>query len=148
MVLKTYIERIIRFLAFLAMIIMFSCEKLSIVTNCEECYTDEPEETILVIKTDPSFQNAVPYKITVTIYEGNLEDNIVTNEFQTATAETDIAVKLNKKYTVTAIYSDMDGNIITAVDSATPRVRYEKNVCDKPCYWIYDKVINLRIKYY
>ena len=59
---------------------------------------------------------------------------------------TTIPVTLNKKYTLTATYYQPD-NYYVAIDAATPRVKFEKNQCDDPCYFVYDKEIDLRLKY-
>jgi tartrate dehydratase beta subunit/fumarate hydratase class I family protein len=55
-------------------------------------------------------------------------------------------VTVNKKYTVSATYY-INGNNYTVVDSATPRIKYNKDECDEPCYYVYNKVIDLRLKY-
>jgi hypothetical protein len=55
-------------------------------------------------------------------------------------------VTLNKKYTFSVSYITPEGTF-TAIDSATPRVSYNKDQCNDPCYYVYDKVIDLRLKY-
>ena len=82
----------------------------------------------------------------INVYEGNLEDSVLYNSYQTTETQALIEVSLNKKYTVTATYHIADDFYI-AIDSATPRVRYDKTQCDNPCYFVYDKDINLRLKY-
>lgn len=130
------------------MIVIFSCEEYPFVTNCEECLADEPPEINLVVKIKAYIRiNNIPSTVTIRIYEGNLEDGIMVNEFYTVQEKYEIPVYPNKKYTVTATYSDPDGNTYIAVDSALPRIRYEPNMCEDPCYWIYDRIVNLRLKY-
>jgi len=58
----------------------------------------------------------------------------------------ELPVSLNKKYTVTATYQ-IDGDTYIAVDSAFPRVKYTKEQCEDPCYFVYDRIVDLRIKY-
>ncbi len=147
MVLTDFIRLTVKSFALLILVILFSCEEQPIITNCEDCYPEEPVETNIVIKIDPNFGNSLPGIVTVKVYEGNLEDNILRKEYITNSDKYEIMVDLNKKYTFTATYTDGNGNTYVAVDSATPRVRFEKNICDEPCYWVYDKVVNLRIKY-
>jgi hypothetical protein len=84
--------------------------------------------------------------VLINVYQGNLEDSILYNSVSVSTTSTIINVTLNKKYTVTATYH-LGDNYYTAIDSATPRVRYEKDLCDNPCYFVYDKTIDLRLKY-
>jgi hypothetical protein len=55
-------------------------------------------------------------------------------------------VTLNKKYTATAMYYYADNNYVV-VDSAFPKVKYEKDQCNDPCYFVYDRVVNLRLHY-
>jgi hypothetical protein len=57
-----------------------------------------------------------------------------------------IPVTINKKYTLTATYY-IPGNYYITVNSVTPMVRYEKAQCDNPCYYVYDRIVDLRLKY-
>jgi len=148
MVLKNFIKLTFKSIALLTMTILFSCEEQPLFTNCEDCYPEEPTETNIVMKLDPNFGNSSPTIVTVKVYEGNLEDNILLEEYNTKSAKFEIMVDLNKLYTFTATYNDGNGNTYIAVDSATPRIRFEKNICEEACYWVYDKVVNLRIKYH
>jgi hypothetical protein len=84
--------------------------------------------------------------ILINIYEGNLEDSVLYDSFQASGTQATIPVTINKKYTVTATYYIPD-NYYVAVDSATPRVKFDKTQCDDPCYFVYDKKIDLRLKY-
>ncbi len=133
-------------MVFLLMAVLFSCEDTGWLVNCEDCYPDEPEGATLELKLDddPSVLSA---GVVVKIYEGNIEDNTLVTSFKTFGASTNQDVILNKKYTISATYLTNEGTTYIAVDSATPRVRYEKSQCDEKCYFIYDKVIDLRIKY-
>ena len=78
--------------------------------------------------------------------KATLRDSVIYRTYDIAGSQTTILVTLNKKYTVTAIYYLPD-NYYTAVDSATPRVKFEKSQCDDPCYYVYDTSIDLRLKY-
>jgi len=86
------------------------------------------------------------FEVQINVYEGNIDDSVLYSSFKTSGTQTTIPVTLNKKYTVTATYYISD-NYYIAVDSATPRVRFEKTQCDDPCYYVYDKKIDLRLKY-
>jgi hypothetical protein len=86
------------------------------------------------------------YEAQVEIWEGNLEDSILMGSYTSLSKTFTQQVTLNKKYTITATYYVSDSKYI-AVDSATPRVKYEKAQCDDPCYYIYDKDCDLRLKY-
>jgi len=136
-------KRLPSIILLLLIVLLFSCEEHGVLVDCRECELEEPIKAKLEIKCDAN-QNRFPTKIT--IYEGNIEDNCIYMVMSTSDNETTAFVTLNKKYTVTATYSKSDG-IYTAVDSATPRLRYNKDQCDDPCYYVYDRKLNLRLRY-
>jgi hypothetical protein len=85
-------------------------------------------------------------RATVVIYEGNLEDSII---YESVISDFRIyyrTVPLNRKYTLTATYYDR-GNCYIVVNSVTPRVKYDETFCEEPCYYIFDKNVDLRLKY-
>lgn len=125
--------------------VLFSCEgngTYPLFNDCNDCFSEEPTSAKLDIKLDiMSFTNTK-----ITIYEGNLEDSIIYKSFTSITSEVEIPVSINKKYTVTAKYF-FPGRNYTTVDSTTPKVKYDKESCNDPCYYIYDKKIDLRLKH-
>ena len=135
----------LRLLCLFIITIFFSCEDQGLFIKCADCVTDEPVKTDLEIKLENStyYPDAI-----IQIWEGNLEDNVLllTSTLNTYTSPYKQEVTINKKYTITATYHLLTDTYI-AVDSATPRVKYEKNQCNDPCYYVYDKVIDLRLKY-
>jgi len=136
-------KKIIKLLLLFFIALTFSCEEQGILINCKDCTEKEPVDALLELSLDV-FAPGTPTKINV--YEGNLEDNSLYDSFTTTLKGTTVTVTLNKKYTVTAEYN-VSGSIYTAVDSATPRVKYNKDQCDYPCYFVYDKSVNLKLKY-
>lgn len=121
--------------------LIFSCEKPGVIVRCDECLTYEPIEADLVIKLSPDdFE-----RVEVVIYEGNLEDEVIYSSFITPYKEEYVTVLLNKRYTVTARYL-RNGKTIIAVDSAVPRVKYDKYSCDDPCWFIYDNRIKVALR--
>ena len=122
---------------------LFSCEKQGLIVKCPDCTTDEPLKINLNVKLDEGYSSS---PTVINVYEGNLEDSVLYNSYQTTETQALIEVSLNKKYTVTATYHIADDFYI-AIDSATPRVRYDKTQCDNPCYFVYDRDIDLRLKY-
>jgi hypothetical protein len=123
--------------------LLISCEDQGIIIKCPDCLQDEPINTDLSIKLDGQF---LGQSTLITVYEGNLEDSVIYTTLTTAYADATVNVSLNKKYTLTATYYKSDNYYIT-VDSATPKVRFDKTQCDDPCYFVYDKTIDLRLKY-
>jgi hypothetical protein len=137
-------KKIIRIVLLIFIAFSFSCEEHGILVDCRECTEEEPDNVMLELTLDV-IGSGTPTKIN--IYEGNLEDNCIYKSLNATSKETTVQVTLNKKYTVTAEYN-VSGKIYTAVDSATPRLRYNKDQCDYPCYFVYDKKVNLKLKYY
>jgi len=136
-------KTVIRFFFLLILVFTFSCEETGLFVNCSDCVLEEPLKANLEIKVQPFY----PAINLVKVFEGNLEDNILFGTYQTNSGTLNIWVPLNKKYTLTATYS-ISGTKYIAVDSATPRVKYTKNECDDPCYFVYDRFIDLRLKSY
>ena len=120
----------------------FSCEDQGLVVKCADCLNEEPGDAVLDIKLDSDSST----ETIVNVYEGNIEDSVLYTTLKTFNSSASVKVTLNKKYTVTATYKEQN-DLYVAIDSATPRVRFEKSQCDKPCYFIYNKVLDLRIKY-
>ncbi len=133
-------RKTIKLLLATTLILFFSCEDQGLIIKCPDCKTEEPTSTDLEVQLDegPITQ--------INVYEGNLEDSVMYSSYQTSSPSYSIPVTLNKKYTVTATYFLKD-NYYIAIDSATPRVRYDKSQCDDPCYFVYDRKIDLRLKY-
>ncbi len=130
---------------FLGIIFIFflACKDQGLIVKCPDCLAEEPTKAIINVKLDLA---SVGYETIIKVYEGNIEDSIIYDSFKTTSSSATISVTLNKKYTVTATYYISD-NYYVAIDSATPRVKFEKSQCDNPCYFIYDKNIDLRLKY-
>jgi len=143
MVLIRIMRFTLRILIFLILSVCFSCEEQGLFVKCPDCETIEPNNTDLEIKVDIGYRGAATL---INVYEGNLEDSILYRSYFTSGPVTTISASINKKYSVTATYYIPDNYYIT-VDSATPRVKYSKDQCDEPCYFVYDRVLDLRLKY-
>lgn len=127
----------------IAFIFCFSCEDQGLIVKCSDCTVDEPTKTDMNVKLDQAYSG---YPTVINVYEGNIEDSILYSSHISTSTSIIIKVNLNKKYTVAATYYVPDDYFI-AIDSATPRVKFEKSQCNDPCYFVYDKTIDLRIKY-
>jgi hypothetical protein len=140
MVLEKSIRTILGTSVFFLISVLFSCEEI-IFVDCTECISEEPNEALLEIKIEENQQGA-----RITIYQGNLEGNIILRQFNTYSKVAYQEVPLNKSYTLTAEYAR--GEIIhVAVNSVQPRVKYEEEKCSEPCYYTYDIKVDLRLKY-
>ena len=133
----------IKILLAVVFVLFFSCEDQGLFVKCPDCVSDEPVNTNLEVKLDLPAAGQVTK---VNIYEGNLEDSVLYGSLNTTGSDASFSVTINKKYTVTATYYVSDDYYV-AVDSSTPRVRYDKTHCDNPCYFVYDKNVDLRLKY-
>jgi hypothetical protein len=129
---------------FTAFLFCFACEDQGLIVKCPDCLSDEPEETEVDIKFDGYFsKNPVIFNL----YVGNLEDSVLIDTYKITSSMFVPTVTLNKKYTFTATYTSQSGIRYIAVDSFYPKVKYEKDQCDDPCFFIYGKSVDLRLKY-
>ena len=135
-------KRILKLSLFLFGIFIFSCEEQFVFVNCSECVAEEPLNINLKIK----IYSAENVPAIITIYEGNLEDNIVYSTVAIANQNIiNQTVSINKKYTVTASYM-LENKEYIVVDSTTPRVKLEESACEDPCFYVYNNKVNLRLK--
>jgi hypothetical protein len=134
-------NRVIRIFFLAVMTVCFSCEDKGWFADCSDCTSSEPRMTTLVVKLKD-----IDAPVYVNIYEGELEDSVLYDFTEFFGTEYTPMVNLNKRYTITATYH-IDGNIYTAIDSATPKVKFTEDQCEEACYYVYDKVVDLRLKY-
>jgi len=126
------------------MVVLFSCEESRLSPGfCATCLPDKPENGTLEISLKKVFSDQT---VRIRIYEGNFEDSLLLATWITAEANTSWNVSLNKSYTLTASYY-FNGSTYIAVNSVFPRVKYDETTCDEPCYYVYDKKVNLRLKW-
>jgi hypothetical protein len=143
MVLKKYIRAASRAIIFIFMVLLFSCENIQdIFINCSECKTDEPSDAQIEIKLSSNYS-----EIRINIFEGNLEDSILYKTITTVYNSTYCTLPLNKTFTFAARYLSLSGNQYIAVNSITPHVKYVKDQCNEPCYFVLNNKVNLRLKY-
>ena len=137
-------KRIIIVIVFSVFIMLLSCDEKIVLVTCSDCVEEEPLVTNLEVKLD--FYPGSLSSGVIRLYEGNIEDNVLIGTFSSTDPVWRYTVAVNTKYTLSVTYI-VDGVTYIAVDSATPRVRYETKQCDSPCYFVYDKTVNLRLKY-
>jgi hypothetical protein len=134
--------KFLRIILIPALVLIFSCENQGFFVQCSDCAAEEPLTAFLSAELDPDYYSSA----LIQIWEGNLEDSILLGSYTTAETTFEKEVVLNKRYTITATYQ-IDNKTIIAVDAATPKVRYEKSQCDDPCYFVYDRKCNLKLRY-
>jgi hypothetical protein len=126
-------------------IILMSCDEKILFVKCADCTDIEPVEVSLIVKLN-DFVSGIQVMPQVRIYEGYIEDSILLGTYTVMDPVWRHDVVVNKKYTLSATYNTGTATYV-AIDSTTPRVRYETQQCDNPCYYVYGRSVNLRIKY-
>jgi len=134
-------RRLARLFFSLVLVVSFSCEEQGWFVKCSECVSSEPEKTYLDLKLI-----GTESPVLISVYEGELEDSVLFFTATTSSTEYSVPVGINREYTATATYH-INGIIYISVDSAIPRVKYTEDQCDDPCYFVYDKILDLRLKY-
>ncbi len=134
-------KRILKIGFLLICVLIFSCEEQGTFANCDDCTANEPFTASLEFTLD----NSQYTRGKVYVYEGNIEDSILYASLSSSSAHLSITVNLNKLYTAAAIYY-IPGDYYIVVDSATPRVRFTESQCEEPCYYVYDRKLDLRLK--
>ena len=138
---------------FLGLTLFFSCENdeevlkdISFI-DCSKCTVDEPFTAEIRIKlADPYKFGSADDRVFIDIFEGNLEDDVLFGSVQTSSGETTLSLPINKKYSITATYY-IDNKTYIAVNSVTPRVKYNDSSCDEPCYYTSPGSLNLKLKH-
>jgi hypothetical protein len=129
----------------LTVLILFSCEE-GYLTDCGECSREYPVQStlrVLLWNPDITIQNA-----RVTLYEGTIEDSLVIQYYDLDLFSSVVTFDaiLFKDYSATLEFNSEGQKYITT-GAARPRVRYDETSCDEPCYYVYDNVIDLRLRY-
>lgn len=130
------------YIFFLIIVLIFSCEDSKYNTNCDDCLSEEPEQTTITTEMDDSGN----YGTLIMLYEGRIEDNVVLDSIRLYYTRYEKRVSLNRMYTITATYN-INNKLYTVVNSTTPRVNYTETMCEEPCYFVYDRMMDLKLKY-
>jgi len=131
-----------RIIILLIIIILISCEDNRYFTDCTDCTANEPVDVVLKAELDNDFGNG----IIVMLWNGTLEDNILVDSIRTYGSSFEKRVPVNRLYTVTATYLK-NSTTYTVVNSTMPKVAYTSDLCDQPCYYLYDDKVSLHLKY-
>lgn len=130
---------------FLAAILILSCDENFVIVNCSDCLDYEPKDTKITVE----FENYGVYTIKLTIFDGNIEDNIIIGSYINPVNVMEYYFPVNNKYTFQAKYTDRNGITYIAVNSVFPRVKMELEQCNvSPCYYVYDNKLNMHLKYH
>lgn len=133
--------KIFRWILVITIALCFSCEEEPLIVDCGECESKEPIEATITIRL---FDNPGNTSTEIIVYEGYIEDKIVYTVISSITTFAEVVVPVNKRYTIAAHYPM--GNTYIAVDSVLPRVKFDDQQCENPCYYVYDNKADLRLK--
>ena len=126
-------------------LLLFSCEE-GYLTDCDECSTSNDYSVVLKIR----YRNSeyVPLDPIVTLFEGNISDSLVLEKFVINNPYLYIHFNalLYKDYSATLEFS-YDGKKYVSVASACPKVRYDETTCEEPCWYVYDNILDLSLRY-
>lgn len=125
--------------------LLFSCEEGSM-TDCGKCYSGSDYKVVLsVVFRNP---DRVPVDPVLTLYEGNISDSIIISRTYIVDPYSYMYHKaiLYKDYSATLEFTYKGRKYVTTA-SACPKVRYDETTCDEPCYYVYDNILDLRLRY-
>ncbi len=126
-------------------LLLFSCEE-GYRTDCDECYTSDDYDVVIKIR----YRNSeyVPVNPVVTLFDGNINDSVVLEKHVITDPYSYIIFNaiLYKDYSAMLEFT-YDGKEYITVASACPKVRYDETTCEEPCWYVYDNVLDLRLRY-
>jgi len=129
----------------LSLLLLLSCEEGNI-TNCNYCYTSNDYDVVLHIR----YRNLknVPMNPVVTLYEGNISDSIILEKYYITDPYSgiDYYAMLYKDYSATLEFT-LGGRKYKTTAAACPKVRYDETTCEEPCWYVYDNIIDLRLRF-
>jgi hypothetical protein len=125
-------------------LLLLSCGE-GYLTDCNECYSDNYNVVLYIRYRNPE---AVPDNPIVTLYEGNVSDSLILEKYYITDpySVTRFYAMLYKDYSATLEFT-LDGEKYIVTGSACPKVRYDETTCEEPCWYVYDNVIDLRLRY-
>ncbi len=129
----------------LLIMLLFSCEE-GFLTDCDKCYAGTDYRVDLnIIFRNP---DRVPIDPVITLYEGNISDSIIISRTRIIDPYSYMYYSgiLYKDYSATLEFTYNGRRYITTA-SACPKVRYDETTCNEPCYFVYDNVLDLRLRY-
>lgn len=129
----------------LLIMLLLSCDE-GFLIDCDNCYTNLNFNVNLnIVYRNP---DRVPVNPVVTIYEGNISDSIIISRITINDPNSHMyhPAILYKDYSATLEFTYNGQKYITTA-SACPKVRHDETTCDEPCYYIYDNLLDLRLRY-
>jgi len=110
--------------------------------DCNECYTEEPEDADLIIDLTINSQY---YRVPVIVYKGDVEDNKIIAIDTVDYSPFIVYVPVNEKYSVKAEYIKGESTLFV-INGTKLKVLSVSNACDEACYVIKGESLDARIK--
>lgn len=127
-------------------VLLLSCDE-NIAKNCMDCNPVGIQTAPLIIKHRSLEYNIVNPK--VTLYEGAVEDGIILAEYfsEEQILSFSFDALLYKDYTATLEFT-LDGRNYITTAGACPQLGYDDTSCEAPCWFVYDNILDLRLRYH
>lgn len=125
--------------------LLLSCED-SFVSDCSECYPEGvPRAQLKILYRNP---DRIPINPKVTLYEGAVENGIIINQYfiEEGVSFIEVDAILYKDYSATLEFN-FDGRKYITTAGACPKVGFDNSSCEEPCYFLYDNILDLRLRY-
>ncbi len=111
--------------------------------DCYYCYDEMPEYVGVKFLTN---NKIITDTVFFTIFSGNAYESEIDYETFTTMNETTIDFIPNRPYTAVAEYHK-DGKIYQVINDFTPKTQFFEYACDVPCYYEYETIVDLELKY-
>ena len=133
------------YLIIIVIIIAFhSCSAENLIEfNCEECYIDKPLYTTAQANLTINHENQ---EIPITIYRGSPDSNEIVFSDTITDKTLWIDIENQVEYTFVARYT-RNGRTHYVTNTLKTRVDFYPESCSDPCYFVTNKMVNLRVKY-
>lgn len=111
--------------------------------SCDSCFFDKPTEYQVVLRFSISDENPT---VDYAIYQGETLEGTPVYQGVADSSEVEVWLPLGSHYTAVADYC---GNVRTISVVAVGHLHAEltRTVCDEPCYMIYGRRFDLRLRF-
>lgn len=133
---------IIILLILIGFVTPYSCEDMTLIVDCHNCFSEKPTITTITIKVTKNDENAF---VPIIIYRGDIETGEIIKKDTAFFNTYEVVLNIDEYYSVQAEYQNK-GKTIYAVDGKKLRTRKDNSSCDEPCYIILGDELDVRLK--